>query len=125
MIQKRHLLIVDDEKDIRELLKDMLRGEKVHLYEASNGEEALKILNQDVIDLVLTDLAMPKMNGFELLRKMRSEKKTQGVLVLTGHADQSVAQQLKAFGVLDFIRKPFAAKDIRRMVDDYFQTKAS
>jgi len=114
---KKHVaLIVEDEPEIRELIADQLSLINVSSVEASNGEEALAVLKDSEISIVVSDLAMPKMNGFELLRKMKSNGFTMPVVILTGHADQMVAQQLRTYGIKGFINKPWGPEEIQKTV---------
>ena len=76
---KPRVLVVDDEQDIRELLKFYLNKEGYEVIEAANGEEALTIFENEYIDLGIIDVMMPKMDGFELVESM---KKTKSVKVL-------------------------------------------
>jgi len=110
---KRTVLIVDDENTIRELLREILSPYFL-IIEASNGQEALAKAVQEQPDLVVCDIRMPKMNGIECCRRLRSQSETKWipVLILTAFDDQS--QQLEAFaeGADDFLLKPFKAKEL-------------
>ena len=101
------ILIVDDEDEIRELIGLQLEGADRVFYFAANGIEAIDILSKQSIDLVISDIAMPKMNGFELLRKIKLLGMNTPVIILTGHADSMVANQLRTYSVKSFINKPW------------------
>ncbi len=104
----KHILIVDDELEIREIISTVILG--LHGYEvltAADGEAALNILKNQKVDLLLTDLSMPKMNGFELLRRLKGLGYRIPTVVLTGHSDHQVMKLLSAFGVTEFLNKPW------------------
>ncbi len=110
------VLIVDDEDEIRELIGLQLASpERTFLY-AANGLEAIEILTKQNIDLVVSDIAMPKMNGFELLRKIKLLGLNTPVIILTGHADSMVANQLRTYSVKSFINKPWKRDELEDAV---------
>lgn len=102
----RTILVVDDEKYIREGLVAALQLDGYEGLQAENGEEAWKILNKEVIDMVITDLRMPEMSGSELLKKIYSTYPTIPVVVLTGHGTIEDAVQAMQNGAVDFLTKP-------------------
>ncbi|MBL7555457.1 MAG: response regulator [Bdellovibrionaceae bacterium] len=110
------VLIVDDEDEIRELIGLQLEDPDRHFYFAANGLEAIDILNKEKIDLVISDIAMPKMNGFELLRKIKLLGLNTPVIILTGHADSMVANQLRTYSVRSFINKPWNRAELEDAV---------
>lgn len=101
------MLIVDDETEIREILSEVLSELDLNFFQAENGLEALDVVKKNSIDLIITDLSMPKMNGFEFLRGLKKSGFNIPCMVLTGHGDKTIALQVKAFGVVEFIDKPF------------------
>lgn len=102
-----NLLIVDDESEIREILMEVLSELPLSFHQAENGLEALDVVKSQQIDLIITDLAMPKMNGFEFLRSLKNLGRSIPCMVLTGHGDKTISQQVKSFGVVEFVDKPF------------------
>ena len=100
------VLIVDDEKNIRATLARGLRLEGYRAEEAGNGLEALKILDEGGIDLVLLDVQMPEMDGLALLAAMRERGMTVPSIVLTAHGSIERAVQAVKLGACDFIEKP-------------------
>lgn len=110
------VLVVDDSKLYREILRDSLEKIKLNVLEASDGEEALGILSnkENNISLVLTDYEMPKMNGLDLTFKIREEaKKDQlGIIVISSADAQNVISKFLKFGANDFINKPFTHNEI-------------
>ena len=100
------VLIVDDEKNIRATLARGLRLEGYRTAEAGNGLEALKILDEGGVDLVLLDVQMPEMDGLALLSAMRERGLTVPSIVLTAHGSIERAVQAVKLGAYDFIEKP-------------------
>jgi PAS domain S-box-containing protein len=102
------LLIVEDEPFLRTLLAKMLRTKGYTIIEAADGEEALTIFEKKKkkIDLVLTDMGMPNMDGYELLKKLRRKMKKVKVIVMTGYMDSEQSEKL-AKEQVDVVSKPF------------------
>ncbi len=98
-----------------EALKD---GFKV--LTALNGKQAIQILNSSTVDLVLTDLKMPVMDGYELLSYISRNYHNIPAIVMTGFGSPEIARQLKQKGVLHYIEKPFEINALREMINDVF-----
>ena len=101
-----NILIVDDERNIRSGLQIAFEDEGYDTFEAADGKEAWKIINKNTIDLVITDLRMPVMSGYELLKKINAAYPTLPVIVLTGHGSIEDAVQAMRDGAVDFFTKP-------------------
>ncbi len=110
------VLIVDDEDEIRELIGLQLENPDRTFFHAANGLEAIDLLSKQSIDLVISDIAMPKMNGFELLRKIKLLGLNTPIIILTGHADSMVANQLRTYSVRSFINKPWNRNELENAV---------
>jgi PAS domain S-box-containing protein len=100
------ILIVDDEEDIRVVLKISLSDLGYEVYTAENGEEALRIIEEITPPIVLTDIRMPVMDGIELLRKIKQEDPETEVIMITGHGDMDLAIKSLKHEATDFITKP-------------------
>ncbi len=100
------ILIVDDEKNIRATLGRGLRLEGYATLEAANGEEALQFVEADGVDLILLDLQMPVLDGFEFLERLRAAGRSVPVIVLTAHGSIDKAVRAVHLGAHDFIEKP-------------------
>jgi len=105
-MMKRTILVVDDEKNIRDGLCAALEMDGYEARQAQDGEEAWKIVNNESIDLVITDLRMPGMSGSELLKRIYSTYPTIPVVVLTGHGTIEDAVTAMQNGAVDFLTKP-------------------
>lgn len=110
------ILIVEDDDLMRELMTKILAGEHYHISQASSGEEALKLLQEQTIDLVLTDLRLTGMNGLQLLTEIRSFDQEIVVIVMTAYASVETAVEAMRKGAYDYLTKPFINDEIRVML---------
>lgn len=101
-----NVLIVDDEKNIREGLGRSLSMDGYEIYLAENGKKGLEIVNSSEIDLVITDLKMPELSGEQLLKKITSSNPNIPVIILTGHGSIETAVDAMRDGAFDFLTKP-------------------
>ncbi len=100
------LLVVDDEKNIRSGLAKSLEMDGYEVFQAEDGQDALKIMLKTEIDLIIADLKMPRMSGEELLKRVTSSYPTVPVIILTGHGTVDNAVQAMRDGAYDFLTKP-------------------
>jgi two-component system response regulator (stage 0 sporulation protein F) len=108
MGKETKFLIVDDDKGVRYFLTRFLKqkGYK-EVQSAATGKEALKIIDEDRIKIVLLDIRLPGMDGVEVLRKIKARDKDIGVIMITGFPDEKIGQQCLELGASDYIMKPF------------------
>lgn len=109
-------LVVDDEARLRQILMHVMRMDGFRCLEASNGLEALAHLQGQHVTLVLSDLRMPRMDGLELLRQVRSSYPDTAVMMITAVADVEVAVSCLALGAMDYLIKPFHLEEVRARV---------
>ena len=109
---KAKILIVDDEKAIRESVSLVLSEEGHETDVAASGQEALEILNQDNIDVLITDLKMPGMDGMELVKQSLQICPQTSVIIITAHASVESAIEALRMGAFDYILKPFEFDDL-------------
>lgn len=102
----KRILIVDDEKDIRDLLSDQLSELKVEIVTAADGLEALELIRTQKFNAILCDVTMPRMTGIELLKTIRKEGNHTPFVILTGYASNTAAEAL-SLGAFDFLQKPW------------------
>ncbi|MCX6109722.1 MAG: response regulator [Proteobacteria bacterium] len=112
------LLIVDDEPEIREIVGMHLTALGVTLIEASDGHHALDILRTQPVDVVVSDLMMPRMTGLALLSSMRSEGLMQPFIFLTAYPSQDTTVQALRLGAFDYLEKPFEGDELRGFVKE-------
>ncbi|MFN4082288.1 MAG: sigma-54-dependent transcriptional regulator [Bacteroidia bacterium] len=100
------ILIIDDEKSIRNTLKEILEYENYQVVEASNGEEGLKKIEEEEFDAVLCDVKMPKMDGMTVLQKAKEIDDDMPFIMISGHGNVEMAVEATRKGAFDFIVKP-------------------
>ena len=101
------LLLVDDEPAILAILTTLLSSNGHECVTASNGQEALDLLEKESFDLMTSDMRMPVMDGLDLLRNAREKGYTLPVVMMTAFATVEAASETLKLGVFDYIRKPF------------------
>ena len=109
------VLVVDDDDVIRETLLELLEG-NYQCQEASTAEEALRKLQAQPFDLVLTDVSMPGLSGGELLQRVRELYPETPVIIMSGLSDQEQAQSLISRGAFDYLLKPFRLEVVEESV---------
>jgi DNA-binding NtrC family response regulator len=111
-----HILVVDDERNTLDALSTILRREGHTVLTAASGQEALTQLQEEMVDLLLSDLKMPKMDGLALLRHVKSHHADVVVLMMSGYQDVTAAVEAMKAGVFDYLVKPFGKEDVVRAV---------
>ena len=101
------VLIVDDEPEVGQVLREFLSSRGYETTIARNGSDALSALERDPHDLVLLDVAMPGMDGLEVLSRIVDLYPAVPVIMVTANADISVTSKLLAMGAVDYVPKPF------------------
>jgi len=112
-----NILIVDDSATMRKIILRTIRqsGYAVDdVLEAGNGKEALEVVKNNKVDLILTDINMPEMDGLELIEALRASPETQNmpILVISTEGAEDIIEKAKTLGVKGFVRKPFTPEKI-------------
>lgn len=123
MLKKENILIVDDNYDMLELLQRNLKAQNFHTYKASSVLEAIDILKVVPIDLLITDLQMPGLNGIELIKFAQEHFPKIPKLVITGFPSVDTAVNSVKSGALDYLVKPFTSEELKKAVQNSFQGK--
>ena len=108
------VLVVDDEPDAVELLTEFLRAKGYEVIAASDGEEALRKVKEDRPHLILLDVRMPKLNGMEVLRRVREIDREVGVIMVTAVNEEETGREALKMGAFDYITKPLDLKYLER-----------
>ncbi len=116
----RNIVVVDDEKLIREILKRAFAQEGYTVTEFENGEDALEYVKKNMVELVLTDIVMPKMHGTHLSTAIKKFDPFIQVIMVTGYPKLDDISAMLEAGVSDFITKPFDIDNIRQIVKETF-----
>ncbi|MBI5834019.1 MAG: response regulator transcription factor [Armatimonadetes bacterium] len=113
-----HILVVDDESDIRDVLKDALEQLGHFVQTATNGREGLQRLMDHPVDLVLLDMRMPVMSGYEMLQSLRTTLRSEvAVLILTGYASLDSMFKCTELGVSGYLPKPFRLDELEGKIN--------
>ncbi|MBD3169288.1 MAG: response regulator [candidate division Zixibacteria bacterium] len=117
MKDKIEILVVDDELEMRNLLDKILKRDGYKVTLAENGQTALQCLKDKKFDIVISDIKMPEMNGFELLKSIKEEKPDVGVIMMTGFGDAFTVKDAMILGADEYITKPFKAHEISLILE--------
>jgi CheY-like chemotaxis protein len=117
MAQNFTVLVVDDEDALRSVLSTELISEGYTVDTAPDGDDAITILQQKAFDLVLLDIKMPRVDGFEVLRFIKQKYPNTKVIMLTGFADLKNAIESKKLGAEDFVSKPYDLVDLLTTIE--------
>ncbi len=119
------ILVVDDEESLREICRDALEDEGYQVLEATDGRDALKVIAASNIDLIISDLRMPEMNGFELLEKIKEKQLDIDFLIMTGFATIETAVDCMKLGAADYLPKPFKINHLLVKVSKVLRDRAA
>jgi len=114
---KGHILVVDDEPDLRMMLSQILTGAGYEIKEAADGEEAITLLKKQKFDAAFLDIQMPIVDGIKVLKYIKENRLPTKAIMLTGYADLKHAMEAKEFGARDFIGKPYKIEDILSTIE--------
>jgi len=121
--RKGRILVVEDEKSMRELLRILLEGEGYDVVSASDGLDGSSYIERDIFDLVITDIKMPGLDGFELLNKIKDISPETLVIMVTAFGTTESAIEAMKLGAYDYINKPFNVDEIRLIVRKALEKK--
>ncbi len=120
---KDKILVADDEQSMREFLEIMLKKEGYKVSLASNGEEVVKLVDNDLFDLVLLDIRMPKLDGISALKKIKAIAPETVVIMITAYASADTAIKAMKEGAYDYITKPFKVEEIKLIIKNALEKK--
>ncbi|MGB3144209.1 MAG: sigma-54 dependent transcriptional regulator [Maribacter sp.] len=119
-LRKENILIVDDDIDILELLQRHLKSMDYHTYKAVSVKEALFILKDTIIDLLITDIQMPEVDGLQLLKFANEHYPEMPKLVVTGYPSVHGAFEVIKSGAIDYLTKPFTKEELKQGIEKAF-----
>ena len=120
---KGRILIIEDEKSLKEVLRILLEEEGYEITAASNGLEGMDYIQNDIFDLVVTDIKMPKADGFEVLKKVKGISPSTIVIMITAFGTTESTIEAMKLGAYDYIHKPFKIDEIRHVIQKAFEKK--
>ncbi|QQS35973.1 MAG: response regulator [Ignavibacteriales bacterium] len=123
--QQEIILIAEDNTDVRTYIREQL-GDQYKICEAMNGEEALLIAQKEIPDLIITDVMMPKKDGYQLSKEIRHDEKTSHIPIIMLTAKAGLDDKIEGLetGIDDYLTKPFSAKELRVRVKNLIYQRA-
>jgi len=118
------VLLVDDELEFRETLEKRLKKRKLTVSGVRSGEEAIRVLQEAPVDVVVLDVKMPGMDGIETLSRIKKLCPLVEVIMLTGHANMEVAIQGMELGAFDYLMKPMDIDELVYKLQDAYKKKS-
>jgi len=117
----RHILVVEDQEDNRQIVRDLLTANDYEMTEAENGEEALVAVAKDRPDLILMDIQLPVMDGYEVTRRIKADPSLNSipVIAVTSYALSGDEEKARAAGCDDFVPKPFSPRQLLAKIRQY------
>lgn len=107
-----NIIVFDDEKNIRQSIKDILIDEKHKVFESDSGLRGLVTIKNEKIDLAIVDIWMPLLNGLDVLQKIKQINSNIQVIIISGHANREIALKAMKQGAFDFLEKPLALEKL-------------
>src|SRR5215467_10648928 len=111
------ILVVEDDAENRAAMVKVLEASRYEVLEADNGQQALDVLNEEDINILVTDLRLPVMDGVELLKRAKALEQDIEVIMITGHGTVEIAVEAIQEGAYDFITKPVKKAQLLRAVE--------
>ena len=113
---KPKIVVVDDVPTIGELLVRFLSKKNYEVSSFTNGKNALEYLKQKQVDVVLTDMHMPEMNGLELIKGIKIIRQDLPIILMSSYVDQDILDDLTAEGICDYVKKPFDLSALEQII---------
>jgi DNA-binding NtrC family response regulator len=117
------VLLVDDEVEFLDVLMKRLKKRKLKLVAANSGEEALRLVRENPVDVAVLDVKMPGMDGITVLREIKKINPSIEVIMLTGHANVEVALEGMELGAFDYLMKPVDIDELMYKLQDAYKKK--
>jgi DNA-binding response OmpR family regulator len=111
--------LIEDADDIVELVTSIVEDESLSLTVATDGEEGLEAARKEPVDLILLDLSLPKISGWDMIQRLRAEGIQTPVVALTAHAMRGDRERILALGCDDYLSKPFEIDHLLAMLEKY------
>ena len=121
MKQPKKILVVDDEENARIALSRILAREGYVVDSVSNGFEALNYLRQQEVDLILTDINMPEMNGIDFLKELNKSFPHTNVIMITAYGGVETYIESMTQGVFEYLKKPVKVEELKSILRKFFR----
>ena len=113
------ILYVDDDPNMQKLVELFMRKSKYELDSAKNGRSALKLLDKNKYDLIITDIQMPEMDGLSLIDEIKKKKIVAPVIIVSAFGQESISQKGLRKGAVKVLHKPFESKQLFDVIEKY------
>jgi DNA-binding NtrC family response regulator len=111
------ILIVDDDAMVRNVIEQLLQRKGYKIKGVSSGREAIEYLKANRVDLVVSDIIMPEMNGYELLQVIKKSFPQIGIIMMTGYGDANSVKEALTLGADEYITKPFKGQEVTLIIE--------
>lgn len=111
------ILVVDDEQMMRDLLTKILSRDGYRVICAAEGQEALEMIGRQKVDLIISDMKMPRLNGFELLKAVKKDFPEIGMIMMTAYGDTYTVKDALLLGADEYLTKPFKSFEVSLLVE--------
>jgi two-component system cell cycle response regulator DivK len=117
----KRILVVEDQEDDRQIIRDMLAGTGYAITEAENGEKALAAMAKERPDLILMEIQLPSTDGYETMRRIRTDPALLSIptIAVTSHAPNEEEQRARAAGCDDYVPKPYSPRQLLAKIRQY------
>ena len=122
MVDSKNILIVDDSDDLSHVIADFLSMFGYRVHTAKDGLAALEYLEKTSMDIVVSDIHMPKMDGFTLMSEIKSSYRRSPIILITGFSVSEAKKMAFEKGADAFVAKPFHLKDLKNVIDSVIQS---
>ena len=121
----KRILVVEDQEDNRQILRDLLASADYEMDEAENGQEALDAVVRQRPDLILMDIQLPIMDGYEATRRIKADPvlRTIPIIAVTSHALTGGEEKARAAGCDDFVPKPYSPRQLLAKIREYLPSE--
>ena len=118
---EKRILIVEDEDLIISTVEALLQKMKINYDTAKNGKEAIEKFKNEKFDLIITDIFMPVMDGFQLIEEIKKIHSDIPIIVISGYIDNETVRKIKNLGANEYIEKPFSLLDVKKSIEKYLK----
>ena len=117
------ILLVDDEEDFVKTLSERINMRNLNSEVALNGEEALKVVQDEIPDVMVLDLKMPGIDGMEVLKRVKKQYPGVQVIILTGHGSEKHEKEARSIGAFDYLNKPIEVESLIKKIKKAYESK--
>lgn len=118
------ILVVDDEKVVREVIRNLLDRPGIYIVDAEDGEQAISLILREPFDLLIADKNLPGITGLDVIRRAKAVDRHMGTLLITAFASRESAEEALAIGIDDYIVKPFELSDLENKVEEAIERRS-